>query len=65
MAFMDKQGRVIASKLPKVGEMIEVRPLGPALVEELSHNEWDNYIRLQFQETEIGQFSQTLRFTVV
>lgn len=59
-----KKGRVTAPFLPEIGETIYVDNLGPARVEGLTHNDYDNFIRLKFLETDFGEFTQDQRFAV-
>lgn len=61
-AHIVDSGRLIARELPKVGETINVYQFGKAVVIELFHNTYDNYITIDFGP---GNFKTTHRFEVV
>ena len=58
--------RIVAPKLPRIGEMIHVDTMGHAIVELLFHNPvtLDNFIKVEFQETVVGEVRGEHRFAI-
>lgn len=57
--------RIVSVLLPEIGETIYVEQMGHAVVEEIFHGavKMDNYIKLQFLDTLVGEFRQEFSFT--
>lgn len=60
------QTRIVASRLPTIGETIFVETMGCAVVERIFHNplSLDNYIKVEYQETVMGKLSSEHRFEI-